>query len=181
MMKGVRIESVREDELASPANDQLRTLLDASFPETFHGRSYFKQLPHLRLLAWDGDAVVGQVGLDHRIINVGGRVLRIFGLIDLCVDTPHRGGGIASSLLGHALERATRSRLDFLVAMADRHDIYAAHGFQRVRPAMTRWMAIEDRQTVAVIEQDLSDCFLARPVAGTPWPAGPIDLLGYLF
>ncbi len=133
-MNTIEIVTTPEHAISGEVRSQLRTLLDACFPGTLKGRTYFKQLPHMRLLAMDGGSVVGQVGVDGRVVNVGGTLVSIFGLIDLAVQ-----------------------------------------------PAFTQWLAIEDRQSVELTDQDLSDCFLAKPLTEKTWPAGRIDMLGYLF
>jgi hypothetical protein len=65
--------------------------------------------------------------------------------------------------------------------MADRHDLYLKEGYDRVQPALTKWLAIEDRQSVGLMTRDLSDCFMVKPLTEKRWPAGMIDMLGYLF
>jgi predicted N-acetyltransferase YhbS len=161
--------------------EQLRVLLEASFPATFEGRIYFKQLPHFRLIAQEGESVLGQLGIDTRIINVGGAILKIFGLIDLCVLPERRGSELASKLLGAAEMIALESSRDFMVLMADRPDLYERQGFQRVNSANGKWLAIEERESVALIERDLCDCIMVKPLGAKLWPSGEIDLLGYLF
>jgi predicted N-acetyltransferase YhbS len=135
----------------------------------------------VRLLAMDGRTVVGQVGIDGRVINVGGQVVSVFGLIDLAVHPSRRGNRIGSRILAEAERIARAYERDFLVLMADRHDLYLREGYRRVQPALTRWLAIEDRQSVKLMDRDLSECFMIKPLTEKMWPAGVIDLLGYLF
>ena len=180
-MSETDITILAEHQIEASLATQLSALLEESFPGTFQGRTYFKQLPHLRLLAHQMGALVGQLGIDCRIISVGGTVLNIFGIIDLCVRTDRRGRGIASALLAEAEGVASRAGRDFLVLMTDRHQFYERNGFQRVQPASTKLLAIEDRQSAALIEKDLSECFMIKPLHGKTWPHGQIDMLGYLF
>ncbi|PKA41561.1 GNAT family N-acetyltransferase [Rhizobium sullae] len=170
-----------EYEIDAPTTAQIAALLDESFPDTFDGRTYFKQLPHFRSLAFEGETVIGQAGVDHRVIRAGGKIIRIFGVIDLCVTPAHRGVGVAGDLLKQVESLALASNVDFLVLMGDVDTLYIANGFRRIDPAMTKWLAVEDVESVAVIERDLSDCFLVKPVRGESWPIGQIDMLGYLF
>ena len=175
------IDLISECALSDSDIGSLRSLLDTSFPETFEQRIYFKQLPHYRLLARDGGRLVGQVGLDFRVIRIDQQVFPILGIIDLCVraDVRHRGYG--TQILARARDVAMSARADFVLAMADHHELYLKNGYQNIRPAHTRWLAIEERESVMIIERDLSACFMAQPISARPWPTGKIDLLGYLF
>ena len=175
----MELRSVEAHALTEGPTQQITTLLEASFSDTFAGRTFYKQEPHRRVLALDGDRLVGQVGVDARIINVGGHILRIVGVVDLCVSPSYRGTGVGSVLL-EAVEQQAVSR-DFVVLMADRDDLYVRHGYRRLAPALTRWLAIEDLRSWGVIERDLGGCFMLKPMSTRDWPDGKIDLLGYLF
>jgi len=177
----MNIVAMPEYEISGNVCSQLQGLLEECFPDTFEGRTYFKQLPHLRLLAMDAGLVVGQVGIDGRVVNVGGTVISIFGRIDLAVHPGSRGRRIGTMLLGHAERFARAWNRDFLVLMADRHDLYLREGYSRVQPAHTRWLAIDNRQSVEVIERDLGNCFMVKSLIDREWPEGTIDMLGYLF
>lgn len=175
------IQTFAEPNIPTPIQQQLKTLLNSAFPGFFDGRIYFKQLPHRRLIVQDSEIVVAQVGLDYRVIRVGDQVFPIAGLIDLCVQADLRGQGLGSKLLKEAELQAREAGVAFMILMADRHDLYEAHNFQRVEPAVTKWLAIEERASVSLIERDLSNCFMAKALKREPWPQGVIDLLGYLF
>ncbi|WP_432798529.1 GNAT family N-acetyltransferase [Poriferisphaera sp. WC338] len=181
MQHDIEIINIQDHLLTEKMKLQLSALLEISFPGFFNGRVYYKQLPHFRLLACEEDVVIGQLGVDCRIINVGGVVLNILGVIDLCVVPEERGQGIATKLLEAAERIAVKSSQDFMILIADRHEIYERLGFERVQPAKAKWLAIEERASVRVIEDDLSDCFLAKSICGGSWPAGKIDMLGYMF
>ncbi|WP_172299989.1 GNAT family N-acetyltransferase [Pseudoruegeria sp. HB172150] len=154
-------------------------LLDDCFSATFDGRTFYKQQPHHRLLAFENDRLVGHVGLDFRVITVGGTLYEIVGIIDLCVAADRRGLKIGTALV-RASETFDVGR-DFSLLFADDHRVYEANGYQRIVPAHTRWLAIDELRSHSVIERDLHDCFMAKSLGTTPWPRGEIDLLGYLF
>ncbi len=101
------IEVVQEHALSERDLAMLRQLLDDCLPDTFIGRTYVKQLPHFRLLARDGDRLIGQLGLDFRVIRVGPAILHIFGIIDLCVRTDKCGSSpsLPNKLLPHEADR----------------------------------------------------------------------------
>ena len=127
------------------------------------------------------DRIVGQLGLDFRMVRVGTELVPLFGIIDLCVALSQRQRGHGTKLLLEAQRVAAGSRAQFMVAMADRHDIYSRLGYLPVPAAATKWLAIEDRTSIVLIERDLSDCFIVKPLRDASWPAGQIDMLGYLY
>lgn len=181
MANDYSVKLVPEYEIDAQTTAQIVALLDESFPDTFDGRTYFKQLPHFRYLAFEGETLIGQTGVDHRVVRAGGKIIRIFGIVDLCVTPARRGSGLAGNLLRQVESLAAVSNVDFLVLIGDIDTLYITNGFQHVGPALTKWLAVEEIESVAVIERDLSDCFLVKPVRGGIWPIGPIDMLGYLF
>lgn len=175
------IEFIHEYRLSDGELVALASLLDECFPDTFEGRSYFKQLPHARLILRMDGAIVGQLGLDFRMVRVGAALVPVFGIIDLCVASSQRQRGHGTMLLNEAERIAAGSRAQFMLAMADCHDIYARLGYAPVAAAATKWLAIEDRNSIIMIERDLSDCFLVKPLGPAAWPEGRIDMLGYLY
>lgn len=158
---------------------RLSDLLDQSFPDTFEGRCFFKQEPHCRIVAHTEGSVIGQVGIDRRVVNVAGKIVKIIGVIDLCVAAEYRGNGIGTALLREIEDHSTGR--EFIILMADNHSIYEKSGYFRLQPALARWLAIEELNSHSIIERDLSDCFMYKPLSSADWPAGKIDLLGYLF
>lgn len=163
----------------SKEGTELAALLEAAFPDTFEGRHFYKQRPHSRLLAFDEDILVGQVGLELRAITIGGQHFEILGIIDLCVLPERRSKGIASALLNAAEELA--GDRDFSILFADDPELYSKHGYEHISPAVTRWFAIENLRSHSVIERDMSGVLMAKPLGTGRWPRGDIDLLGYLF
>lgn len=172
---------INEYEICTAMIVDISSLLDECFPNTFDGRSYFKQLPHFRFMAYQNDILIGHMGVDHRVIKVGGEAVRIFGVIDLCVKPSHRRVGIAGNLLNAVEMLAVTSNVEFLVLMGDTYSLYKANGFERVAPAITKWLAVENEESISLIERDLSDCFLVKAMRSRAWPGGKIDMLGYLF
>lgn len=175
------ISLVAEMAIDTPTEQDLSRLLDTCFPNTFEGRTYFKQLPHARLIHRQDGEIVGQVSLDYRVIRIAAEVVRVLGIIDLCVAPHLRLGGRASAMLDRAAAIAADAHAEFTVLFADKSDLYVRNGYRPVDPAVITWLAVEDRSTYGVQERDFSGIFMARPVAGAEFPRGTIDLLGYLF
>ncbi len=174
------IQIFAERMLPAAVQDQLCPLLDKAFPGLFNGRTYVKQQPHFRIIIHAGSDVVGHVALDYRVIRIGAEVVRICFVIDFCVREDRRGQGIGSKLLEEAEVQARQAEVCFMVLMADLHDFYGRHGFLRIQGVSTKWLAIKDRASHSLIEEDLSDQLMAKPLTEFGWPEGPIDMLGYL-
>lgn len=177
------IEIVRreEDALSPRETAALAALLEEAFPGTFGGRIYFKQLPCFRFLALRAGAVVGQLGVAHRMMRLGDRPVRIFGLIDLCVAAALRGHGIGERLLQAAHAAGKAAGADFAVLFADDHRLYRKIGYVPGANPCT-WLAIDEHASLGLKTATLEDELLACPLAVHPWPpTEPLDLLGYLF
>lgn len=175
------IERVLEIVLRSSVEKQIADLLDQCFPNTFGGRSYYKQVPHSRLLLRRKRRLIGHAGLDHRVIRVGETVTRVTGIVDLCVHPDHCRVGRGSMLLAFAEDLARRGQTEHFILFADRADLYLRNGYSIVEPAMVKWLAIDERASHSMQRRDFSGTFMAKALSDKPFPLGEIDLLGYLF
>lgn len=85
----------------------------------------------------EGVRVVGYLALSHRPqIRLGGRIATID---ELAVDPDHRGRGLGSALLEHALELVrglTCVRIEVSTGLA--HGFFAKHGFIEVDSVVLR-------------------------------------------
>jgi GNAT superfamily N-acetyltransferase len=160
---------------------EIRQLLAASFPDwefTRH-RNYFKQLPPRRMLAMEGTRLVGQLGLEHRVVSTTTGPASIFGIIDLCVDPSTRRQGFARRLLQEVEKLGRRTGIEFLVLFAEDPRIYHQQGFIRAANPL-RWMRIHEHETLGIAEQPLDE-LMVKPLTERTWPGGLVDLLGYQF
>jgi len=164
----------------TPSLDQaISDLLTVCFDNAHEGRTYYKQLPQVRLVAWDGQAAVGHVGLEYRNIRVGDQMIPIMGIIDLCVAPEHRRQGIGAKLLGQAAARSKGQ--SFAMAMADEHSLYVQQGYDLAPDDDVTFLAIDELRCHSVIQRDLNKIMMVKPLTDTQWPKGPVDMLGYLF
>jgi GNAT superfamily N-acetyltransferase len=106
--------------------------------------------------------------------------VRIFGLIDLCVDPQYRSRKIATKLLQQVDELGRSSEIDFLILFADDRRLYTEHGYCRVEN-LCRWMMVDEHQTLGIAEKTLADCMMVKQIGARAWQDGTVDLLGYLF
>lgn len=176
----MKIEAVVEYKISSNIRSHINQLLQQSFPDYPLERSYYKQLPQFRYLVWLGESLIAHVGIEHRVITNGNVPVRIFGLIDLCVDPQYRSQGIATTLLQQIEKLGKASSIDFLVLFADNHRLYTTNGYQRVGN-VCRWLMIDEHQILGIAERSLADCMMVKQIAERIWRDGIVDLLGYLF
>ena len=134
------------------------------------------------MLAKDNEVIVGQVGIEYRVIRSRKHgVLHIIGLIDTCVDEEYRNRGIATELLLHLERWAKGKTIDAFVAFADDHRLYTKQGY--TAPSVTcRLLAIEEHESVQVIEKTMENCFMIKFLKDSLDMQGDhVDMLGYVF
>ena len=170
-----------EPEVDSALEAQLQSLLQRSF-SGYPGRSYFKVPPHFRYVTTNGGKVVAQMGVELRVFRVGNEVVRIFGVVDLCVDEGERSQGLARLLLRKLAEFGGACRVDFVVLFADDDRLYVRDGWVHVANRCS-WVKIDNHRTLglATNEQSLADVMMVKAIGSRRWPDGDIDLLGHVF
>ncbi|MEM7603068.1 MAG: GNAT family N-acetyltransferase [Verrucomicrobiota bacterium] len=176
----MQIRWIPEHQIDSALHGEIAALRNACFPDGQHPRSYFKQLPHFRILAFDGDTLIGHAGVDHRVMNFGGNAYRAFGAIDVCVEVAHRGQGIAGIMMSRLEEEAVDSGADVMVLVADDHRLYLRLGFQLL-DAECEWMAIDEHRNHGILKESLAGELMIKPLKSGLELDGPVDWLGYLY
>lgn len=176
----MRIEEKIEYDIEPQMHGEIMSLRNACFPENAKERSYFKQLPHFRYLAYENQLLVGQMGVDHRVVSVGHSIFSIFGVIDLCVSRDYRGNGIATEMLKRLSALAKEKGIDFLFLVADDHRLYVRHGFRLISPYLA-WLRIDDHRNYGVGFERIENQLMIKQIGEQVWPDEPVDLLGYLF
>ena len=159
---------------------QITKLRNTCFPNNQRDRSYYKQLPHFRYLAYKKESLVGHMGVDHRVISVGDSIFKIFGIIDLCVETNYRTQGIATKFLTLLTELAQKKSIDFLFVVAPDHRLYLNNGF-KVICNYCFWLRLHEHKNYGVAVEKIENELLVKQIGTKSWSDEPIDLLGYLF
>ncbi|MHC4450515.1 MAG: GNAT family N-acetyltransferase [Planctomycetota bacterium] len=177
----MKLELCDEFRIGPARAEEIRLLLAASFPDcefTQH-RNYFKQLPPRRLLAFDGDKLIGHVGLEHRVVATATGPATILGVVDLCVDPATRREGVGTAMLRSVEQLGVEAGIEFLMLFATDSRLYERQQFQRaVNPL--RWMKIHEHKTLGIGEEPLEELMI-KPIGERSWPDGLVDLLGYQF
>ena len=157
----------------------LQALLEECFPGSPQ-RTYFKLPPHARYLAESDGALVGQMGVELRMIRVGDQVARTLGVVDLCVRPDCRSRGLAARLLDQVTELAQVAGVEFIVLFADDDRLYRREGWTGVQNTCS-WLKINDHTTLGLAERQQTGALMVKAMGGHAWPEGDVDLLGHLF
>jgi GNAT superfamily N-acetyltransferase len=118
--------------------------------------------------------------VELRVIQVGGTVLRTFGVVDLCVRPGGRSRGLAAHLLAELTEYARACGMDFIILFADDDRVYARNGWARVSNRCT-WVRIHEHTTLGLATDSLADALMVKATGDQPWPDSDADLLGHVF
>ena len=176
----IRIERYIEHEISRELHSSIGSLRNDCFPEHQVPRSYGKQFPHFRFLAFADERLVGHLGVDHRAMRFGEQIYSVFGVIDLCVAEDKRGCGIGGRLLSRLEEEANEGDVDALVLMAYQPDLYLKNGFVGIDVECSR-LGIDEHKNVGVIEEKITGEMMIKLIRNDELPTGPIDFLGYMF
>jgi predicted N-acetyltransferase YhbS len=177
----LKLDLVDEYALDESQREGIRSLLAACFPEDAYTRTrtYLKQLPPRRLLAYEAGQLVGQLGLEHRAIGTSQGPHQVLGVADLCVSEASRRQGVASHMLSEVESLARAARVPFLVLFARDHRLYERNGFVHA-PNPLRWVKIHEHEITGVAVEPLEE-LMVKAVGSVAWPEGLVDLLGHQF
>ncbi|MFD1928837.1 GNAT family N-acetyltransferase [Sporosarcina siberiensis] len=179
----MKIRKIAEYEIDGPLKNKLQQLVTSSFGEDYPSdRIYYKQLPHLRFVVSDEEnEVIGQVGLDYRVMNLNGNIVNVLGLIDLCVLESRRSEGIGSFILREIDAFCTPKPIDFILLFADDASLYSRNGYVSIT-TNCKWMQIDETtQTTIGLGHEQVEELMVKSVHGRVWEEGDLDLMGYLY
>ncbi|TKI86348.1 GNAT family N-acetyltransferase [Bacillus mycoides] len=179
----MNIEKIFEYEMDQELRLAIQRLLVECFEESYpRERIYFKQLPHFRLLALtEKNQLIGQVGLDYRVMNLNGMPIKVLGIIDLCVSREARSQGIGNLLLSEIENFCEGKSIDFLLLFADNKSLYLKKGYKSVENKC-KWLKIDEQnQTTFSIGNEVINELMIKELGNVKWQDGELDLLGYLY
>ena len=176
----MRIDIFPEYQVSANLHANITALRNENFPDYSVPRSYGKQLPNLRVLAFEEEKLVGYLGIDHRVMRFGQTPISTFGVIDLCVDSRLRGQGIGTLLLEKVEGVALSAEINALILMADDHRIYEKFGFELFN-AECSWLRIDEHQQYGVGTENFSGELMIKTLSPDLKLEGPVDFLGYMF
>lgn len=176
----MRIELIAEYALNREQNKQLLKLEQRCFPDYYRGRTYFKQVPHFRLLALDAGQIIGQAGIDYRVMSLNENPIRVWGYLEVCVDPEFQGKQIAGKLLQKGEEMARKNNIDFMLLFADDPRLYLNNGFMQCPDNQLTWLKIDEHKTLGIANQNVKELMI-KAIAELKWEPGDLDMMGYLY
>lgn len=180
----MHLQLIPEYLLQPTDKEQIAALVQRTFADTdYGGRTYFKQLPHYRLLAKDGDMLLGLLSIDYRVMNMAGKPIQVMGVADLCVDEAQRGKGYGKLLMQRLEEiaREVPGNVDFLFLVTDIPAFYQALGYQSI-PLTVSWLKLYQHKNYGVGKERINDaCFMIKQIGDIAWQGEELDMLGYMY
>lgn len=174
---------VNEFELDDQSKSEIATLLEAVFPGYANGRTFFKQLPNYRILLRDGNKLVGHLGVDYRVMNLNGEIVRVLGIKGLAVFPEYQGKGFGNRLMQEFLRVAETysTNIDFAFLVTDIPAFYERFGFD-VAILKTTWLKIHQDKSYGIGSETITDSvFMYKEISGKKWTDGELDMLGYMY
>jgi GNAT superfamily N-acetyltransferase len=176
----MEITKINEYDIDVELEKRIQNLLLECFPDIYpEARIYYKQLPHFRYLAFDKDILIGHVGLDYRVMNLNGMIIRVLGIVDICIKEEYRGNGLASKLLQTIEDFSVTHKLDFLLLFTDIEPFYLKNDFISVNNTC-KWTKIDEHKTLGIGEEIIKELMI-KQTGNRVWKDGYLDMLGYMY
>jgi predicted N-acetyltransferase YhbS len=177
----MRLDQIEEYKIDEATTTAIRELLQKSFEFYPKDRIFYKQVPSFRLLVWDKDVLVAQIGIVFRVISLDKQPFRIFGLMDLCVHENYRNQKIGSKILKKIEKIGQENRIDFILLLGGIEDYYQQKGFKIVENSC-RWVLLKDYETLGVINRKIPETLLIKSLSDKKWnEKATLDLMGFVF
>ena len=177
----LKIERVEEFALKNRQKQKIRALLDECFPDYPGTDIYFKQLPSFRYLTYAGKKIVGQLGVDYRIIRNGENICRALCISDVCVSEEYRSQKIGSKMMAKLEKDARKAGIDFIILISNESKMYYHLGY-RGRSNIFRWLIIQNHESLGLAQRKLGKAvIMVKKISGKAWTSALTDLLGPIF
>jgi predicted N-acetyltransferase YhbS len=178
------IDFANEFTLTDKVKSELTTLLGICFPDTkYHGRNYYKQLPHSRLIMSIDGRVIGQVAMDYRAMNLNEKLVHVLGAVDMAIHPDYQGLGLGTLLMNRLEQIAieNKNNIDFLYLVTGVPLFYEKIGYKRTSQKVS-WMKIHQNKNQGMAHEQIEDTTLMyKSISDKHWQDGDLDMLGYWY
>lgn len=174
------VTHVREPEVSSELDAELRRLLRACFPQPhnafFLERRYAHEVPLHRYLVRDTEGrLVAHLGIHDKLLGVGSGEVQVGGMAEVCVDETQRGRGLVKRLLDEAHRALAERGVPFAFLFGE-PAIYGSSGYRHLAADVRRFDPAK-----GATETGPSRVAMYKPLTTQPWPEGVVDLRGPMF
>ena len=174
------LHRVEEFQLSPAIHTKIRSLLALSFEDYPSERNFLHQTPSFRYLMLDDKALIGHMAVDHRIIQLDGQAISIFGITDICVHPEHQHQQSATKMITELETLAKEHQVEALMLFTNLFPLYTKLGFVK-QPNKCRWLMIQNNVSLGVARRSLEDCLMVKMLSDKTWTDGEVDLLGHVF
>ncbi len=176
-MINVELVEVEESKVFN-VESQIHQLLSLYYSEISKDQTFYKQLAHFRLLAFQNDVLIGHISVYLRMISIGETALKIYGLSDVCVHGDFRNQGIATLMINEIVKMANNRNIEALLLVAYEEKFYKNFGFESLK-RRTKWLVIQNNMTVGVVNRRFNEGLMLKMCKkNKSTPQGDVDLLG---
>lgn len=176
----MNIKRVEEFLIDKSLRIKIHSLLSECFPDYPKGKTYYKQLPTFRLLAWEADNLVGHLAVEYRVMNNDGSLIHVFGIADLCVAHNFQHQKIGTQLLDQLEKLGKTNEIDFLLLIAKDHELYLKNNFTLVENTC-KWLFTNQHETLGVMQRQLQSSLMVKALGKKIWKPNKLDFLGHIF
>ncbi|MDO5565073.1 MAG: GNAT family N-acetyltransferase [Planctomycetia bacterium] len=176
-MDAIGIRMIREPDVTSALDNQLRDFLSRIFPEWAEifksRRCWHEARPVFSIIAECGNRIVGHVGVVERTItNCWNWRYNVGSFQGVSVDPEFRGQGLGKALLDRALEESKQYGYDFVILFCKEPLVpfYCKLGWKLPEDSMIMW---RDRELPIAMR---SNCPMYQVLGEMSFPEGPIDV-----
>lgn len=173
-------EILNEYEITRTDQQQIGQLLVACFPSYPADKIAIKQLPSFRIIFRKDSLIKGHIAVTYRWMQLGEKIIKVFGLSDICVEESVRAQKIATQMINRLAEIGKDQEVDFLVLIAAETDVYKNMGFKEVENRC-RWLLIHKDRSLGIAQRNIEEGLMIKPLGKEKWREGILDFLGPVF
>jgi len=174
------LHRVEEFQISTAIHEKIRSLLALSFEAYPNKRNFLHQAPNFRYLMLDDKTLTGHMAVEHRIIQLDGQIISIFGITDLCVHPEHQHQQSATKMITELETLAQTHQVDALMLFTNLFPLYKKLGFLK-QNNKCRWLMIQNDVSLGVARRSLEDCLMVKMLSDKNWTDGEVDFLGHVF
>lgn len=172
------LKIINEPDMPSGTDAAIKRLLCECFPPDVAAfsasRHWHGTAPAYSVVHWQGERIMGHVGIVVREVRCGGIPAVVAGVQNFAVAHELRGRGLSQQLMVEAMAEAARRHVPYglLFCVPRLERFYALLDWRRTDVSVTM---VEKGERVPIPGKNIA---MFKELAGTPFPEGDIDLQG---